>query len=487
MSSSPTILFSLLFLSLFPLILSTCTSSTAPLISSAVIIKLPTLSPEAEVISGKDYGKLYAYEGGLWMLTPFSISKSVSKLTTECPSGWLPPTLDDVKSLLQFSSDNTVLTDPKIFNMQTNLIYASNTKKDPSKTSGSDSEAYIFYGIKFKTDGTTYLGEFSSYFDSANVRIFCIHGSKSINNPLVSTSSLSLVKPTRDLIKGIKYTFSVSNTNMVEFEWTIGSQTINSKELNLIPMQTGTYDISVKGKLFDGTIIATCTSFWVRNYLGSEAETTLTKTDIKTVKFDNKVINRMTNLHFSAGSAPIAPKDDGGAYIIYSAKPGNNLFVKLINNDGVQLEEFDLGKTGFPFDIVAIYCGFVTLIEDYPDSNKLYLFAMDTCAKTKVFERVIMNNGEKPSKFNSDQVIFYSDASGSAVFGMEAMYNPNNGKIALAQDRIAILFAHYNNFDGANNVHTGDTLITFNMKGADEKLSFSWGASHSLAQFWIPN
>lgn len=465
--------------------LKSCTTSTSSFISSSASITLPALSPEEEIISGVNYGRLYAFTDSLWMLKQFSIAKSVSKLTNECPSGWLPPTNDDIKALFQYASGKTILTDSNIFNMKTNLILASNTKKFPTNTDGSTAEAYVYYGIKFKADGTPLLGEFNSYFDNSLVKIFCIHGSKTLNNPLSTTSSLNLIKPKRDLIKGIKYTFNVDNTNIVENEWTVKNEVLNSKTLNLIPMLAGSYDISVKSKLFDGTIIGACSSLWVRDYFGSEAATSLSKSDIKTVKFADKTINRVTGFHFSSGSAPIAPKKDGGAFIIYSAKVSNNLFVKIIDNEGVQQEEIDLGKTGFPFDIVGIDCGFVALIKDSPNLNTLYLLAMNVCTKTKIFERVIMNNGEKPSTFNSNQIVFYADAAGKPVFGMEAMYNPNNGKITVARDRIAILFAHYNNFDGLNNVHTGDTLITFDMKGVDEKLSFSWGASHSLAQSFI--
>lgn len=50
-------------------------------------------------------------------------------------------------------------------------------------------------------------------------------------------------------------------------------------------------------------------------------------------------------------------------------------------------------------------------------------------------------------------------------FGMEAMYNPHNGRLAWGRGRIAVMFAHYNHFgmktDGSRNDHTGDTMMTF--------------------------
>lgn len=47
-------------------------------------------------------------------------------------------------------------------------------------------------------------------------------------------------------------------------------------------------------------------------------------------------------MHFNSGTAPIAPKENGGAYILYSAKTDSKLFAIEIDNEGNQIKTHDL-------------------------------------------------------------------------------------------------------------------------------------------------
>lgn len=176
---------------------------------------------------------------------------------------------------------------------------------------------------------------------------------------------------------------------------------------------------------------------------------------------------------------------------MYAEKNTMFLHVKTIDNDGNQLQDLNLTVKGYPFDLISVGWGWVALIKDYDNPNKLYLLAKNTANQT-VFSRVLINAAnDSPTTFNPDQLIFYKNSSGSPVFGMDAMFNPSNGKLAFGRDRLAVLFAHYNFFgyypDGTRSDHTGDTLFTVNLEGKDEKLAFGWGASHSLTQNLIYN
>jgi len=55
------------------------------------------------------------------------------------------------------------------------------------------------------------------------------------------------------------------------------------------------------------------------------------------------------------------------------------------------------------------------------------------------------------------------------LFGMKAMYNPHNGRLAFVKGKIIATFAHYNHFgyydNGNRNDHTGDTQIIFDDNG----------------------
>ena len=169
------------------------------------------------------------------------------------------------------------------------------------------------------------------------------------------------------------------------------------------------------------------------------------------------------------------------------------LHVKTIDNNGKELSDFNLTVSGFPFDIISVGWGYVCLIKDYVNGNYLYLLGVDYKTNKTVFQRTLINASPTvpPTNYTSDQLIFFKDSLGTPYFGMNAMFNPSNGKLALGKQRLAVIFAHYNYFglnaDGTRSDHTGDTLITVNLTGKDEKLAFSWGCSHSLTQNLIYN
>ena len=161
------------------------------------------------------------------------------------------------------------------------------------------------------------------------------------------------------------------------------------------------------------------------------------------------------------------------------------LHVLTIDSNGQQISDFNLTKSGFPFSIISVGWGWVALIKDFQNPDYLYLLGVDT-NNNIVFNRTLINSNSAPTNYTSDQLIFFQDAKGTPAFGMNAMFDPSSGRLAMGKNRIAVHFAHYNFFgylsDGTRNDHTGDTLFTVNMKGQDEKISFSWGASHSLTQ-----
>lgn len=55
----------------------------------------------------------------------------------------------------------------------------------------------------------------------------------------------------------------------------------------------------------------------------------------------------------------IAEKESGGAYILFSKKDENNLFVLDIDNDGKVVNTIDLKSNGVPYHIIANYYGFI--------------------------------------------------------------------------------------------------------------------------------
>lgn len=162
------------------------------------------------------------------------------------------------------------------------------------------------------------------------------------------------------------------------------------------------------------------------------------------------------------------------------------LHVKTIDNDGKQLQDLNLTVQGYPFDIISIGYGWVALIKDYNAPNKLYLLSMDNNNQT-IFQRTLINaKNNTPTTRAEDDLVFYKDSTGTPLFGLNAMFNPNSGKLAFGKGRLAVIFSHYNffgyNSDGTRSDHTGDTIFTIDLTGKNEKIANSWGASHSLTQ-----
>ena len=161
------------------------------------------------------------------------------------------------------------------------------------------------------------------------------------------------------------------------------------------------------------------------------------------------------------------------------------LHVLTIDANGQQLSDLNLTVSGYPFDIISVKWGWVALIKDYTNPNYLYLLGVNQNNVT-VFQRTFINSNSTPTTYTPDQIIFYKDANATPAFGMNAMFNPSSGRLSVGKNRIGVHFAHYNFFgylsDGTRQDHTGDTFVTVNLTGQDEKLAFSWGASHSLVQ-----
>ena len=164
------------------------------------------------------------------------------------------------------------------------------------------------------------------------------------------------------------------------------------------------------------------------------------------------------------------------------------MFVRVIDNLGNDVQEpMALNRDGYPFDIDSTPWGFVALIKDKADPNKLYLLGM-LADGTEKFCRTIMDNGPQPTE-PRDQLRFYSDSKGKLEFGLQAMFKPSNGKVAYNKGRIGVVFAHYNHFglkeDGSRDDHTGDTIVHFDENGQNEILVSTWFTSHSLQQQMI--
>ena len=194
-------------------------------------------------------------------------------------------------------------------------------------------------------------------------------------------------------------------------------------------------------------------------------------------------------IHFGHSEGPIAPKTDGGYYLCYYNINDKHLHViDFDSNDRIK-NNFDTKYNAYPHDIVETTNGFVAYLLDVKDDNHSFLISFDKNGK-KLWEKNIMNN-KNPKKNPNKKVNQIKDPSNG--FGMNCIFEPCNAKLHFANNRIALIFSHYNNFDWKSDCHTGDTFITLDLKtGTKYDFAWSWKTSHSLNQsiifdgkYWI--
>ena len=68
-------------------------------------------------------------------------------------------------------------------------------------------------------------------------------------------------------------------------------------------------------------------------------------------------------------------------------------------------------------------------------------------------------NGTGSPMIVKDQLMYYdANSSDCQPFGMVVIFNPHNGYLTYARERLALIFDHYNQFgvkaDGTSNYHT---------------------------------
>jgi len=249
------------------------------------------------------------------MKTPFALSASYNTFADPCPNGWSLPNTQDLTNLVAASGNDptTILRNKTLFNMSTSLYYMSSTKAYPNDTNPSNGQSWVFNGIKFLSTGVPQVTMINSYFQSQVIVAFCVL--KRNNETTTSGSAGIYIKgiDNKDLIKGLKYVLSMNNTNVLNYYWKLGDVQGNSKYLDVIPMKEGPFFLNYKIMMFDGSVLGDCKTIWVRNYTGSEANTTFSLSMINNVSYPFYKY-RNIGIHFNSGSAPLAPIEEGGIY-----------------------------------------------------------------------------------------------------------------------------------------------------------------------------
>ena len=189
--------------------------------------------------------------------------------------------------------------------------------------------------------------------------------------------------------------------------------------------------------------------------------------------------SRLTAIFFGASQAPIAPKEDGGYYLCYKSSTSDLCVAEFDDSDEL-IKNVTLPYKATPFDIIETNNGFAIYAKEATDQNHAFLLIYDS-KFNKINETTIMNNGANPT--TTKDAIVFKDSNDNYLYGLNAMYNPTNAKLAYGNGRINLIFAHYNYFSDSGG-HTGDTYYSFDTKGSKEtvKYAWTWLSSHSCIQ-----
>ena len=447
----------------------------APALADGAIV---TVSSEDHMVDGTNIGKLFSVNGKIYTQNNYTVKQSTTTLAFsdgDCPKGYRKLTLADLQNIADKVTETNIAqaTAADKMNFVVGEEFYTTERTIPE---GSGLDSYKFKAIKLKDSDTAMaIIEKTTAMTGTTKRTKCV---------MVSTTSAEDVKLEEDLVAGLEYSVDITMTNVLDYEvdFGAGKKEIGTKTFKYVVDKAGCSVLKKKWKLFDGTIHTQCDSRFVRPYKGSEHDTTLAKEDIQEVVYDGVAASRINSLHFAAASAPMAAKDDGGAYILYKVKDTNALMVLEVDNDMVKVKDYDLGTAGTPLAIAAGSFGFVVYLQNAEDKNHSWL-SLYSKEGSKKWSKVIMNNGADP-KAIVEQIDFF-DKDKKRFFGMNAMYKPHNGQFVLGRGRIFLTFAHYNNFkidEGGLDGHTGDTMISFDYDGKGWMLGSAWSASHSLVQ-----
>ncbi|EAR98236.2 hypothetical protein TTHERM_00344360 (macronuclear) [Tetrahymena thermophila SB210] len=461
----------------------TVDSSPIPGLSSTPPPTL-SISRDNEEIDNVDQGKLIAI-GSIQVLQKlFSVQQQSSAgLNQNCPSGYIPVTQDDLTSIIA-RSDFQFLVGSTYLNLDfSKNTYYSSTKVNPTVTSGSDANAYVYYTLSLDEKSKPVIGQENTYFDKKTKATICKRNLKQFSISLAGYEGF-------DLEKGKSYQMQITNKNVLQYY-------IYDNNGNKFTTQTFSYThngdsqwgcatLNFKLQLFGGISVGDCLAIWTQNQIAFNADSSsFNMNSIQTSVLQGVKANVNNGFFFSSGSAPIAPiiGDSSSFYVYYSIQTTNQLMVQKVSSTGTPIgPAIDTKQVGDTFDIVSTGFGFVVMAAD--STQRAFIQAINKDGSQR-WLRILINNGDKPNS-PKDQIKFFSDDKCSLPFGMTCMYRPHNGRLNYARGKIQAIWAHYNHFgfkNGARDDHTADSMISLDADtGYDQNIFWAWGASHSLYQ-----
>ena len=457
---------------IFSLLISYTLSSDCTCPSSATvpqtIVNTKTSSTSSElVVDGVNYGKLATAGDLLYLVNAVDMDAGIESLSPSCPTGYRLPTKEEYVSLLSSLGSKAYST------LKTNFVsgkvYWTSTKAYPSNTDGTQNDAWAFYALVLSGKSykvTAYDSYTAIYYES----------NKSFARCILDTSNVefSVDGLTNDLVVGEARTLTLDTSSFLGFVWRFNNVVYTDSSISVTATEKGCKLLEIWANVLSGKTVYSCQVVNANEKMGSDvaAEFNLDKVSILSNTFSSA---RTNQIHFERPQAPVAPKSDGGYYMAYNDySSGYCKVVEFDSSDNV-VKTYTLSEQAYPLDIIETDSGAALYLRSKSDSNYAYLVIYDS-SFNQLSKTTIMNNGKNGSE-RSDALTFSSSS-----YGTDTMYEPHGGKLAYGKERVNLIFAHYNLFDGEG--HTGDTYYSFDVNGDSSKTKYAWDwqSSHSLIQ-----
>ena len=435
----------------------------------AEVPKFEDFYPENVIIEDKDYGIPIALDGYIYLQRYVKTNRYFVSLPHSCPTGYLPPTKEQLDSLIVSLNGNySIFTSEEGFNLTEDQIIISSTKFIES-TDSTNPASWSFWGLR-KENGVYKMAERNTYYTSDLMAVFCTAKDDKGGEILYDTDGV---------IKNKITTFSLADPNVKGILWKVNFEIFKTKELRQRYKDNNCYLIEVWYYNIADKLNYACLSIKVDNpyYIDKDSSFSLDK--VKTIDTGIRS-NVQTGIYFHPSNGPLSPKlNGGGFYVFYRLDSNGHLHILEYNDKYEQVQNKDLNIDGYPQDIAATEWGFIIL---YAENAALKLTGYYDDFTLR-FNNILFGSGRWPKR-PTEQIIF-SYSNGVLAEGMTAMDETENGKLVYASGMLGVIFAHYNDFQmgqASQNRHTGDSIIVFDVNGENAKLGYAWGASHSLVQ-----
>ena len=435
----------------------------------------PNFELEDVIVDGVNYGKPYTLGNLIFLKGEFSVGAGIYSLNQKCPKGYRLPTAEEYTSLLTTlgSDAYSKLTNPDGFNMESSFFYMSGTKTYPDETNGSLISAWEFKSL-YLSGKTISIKSICSYFNTEKMKGRCVKD--------VSEGGLPASIPDKQIFTNSNILLSMDQQAVKGFVWRANGQISTANPFAVSYANPGCYLIEAWGITINDSVSYFCKPITVIQGFGNENDSSFDLSKV-TVEDTGVKTYRINRFFFKHAQAPIAPRTNGGYYMVYTSNPDKTLHLRYTTSATSAVKDIDLKIDGYPMDVCETDYGLAIYASGTYDIHYSFVIGLEKDTFKVRFNTTIMNNGAEPNN-NPDQITFYSSED-VPLFGMEAMFRPDNGKLSYGNGRLSLIFAHYNNFGARSekrNDHTGDTLLTFDDNGEDIKYAWAWLASHSLIQ-----